>query len=94
MSKCLAVIVATFWFPCGMHLTCGCAMQLWVSTVVAAQVLTRLQLAHASVTSYPYFPDPLRLTDVIEAESRSAGTVQDAAPQDTAGTFGRSAQPV
>ena len=50
------------------------------------QVLSRLQLAQASVTCYPYFPDPLKMSEVVEEEMRSTAT--DASGSACAGGHG------
>jgi hypothetical protein len=40
---------------------------------VLDKVFSRLQLAQASVTSYPFFPDALQMSWVLEGEARGAG---------------------
>jgi hypothetical protein len=42
---------------------------------VLDKVFSRLQLAQASVTSYPFFPDALQMSRILEAETQGAASV-------------------
>jgi hypothetical protein len=46
-----------------------------MAMVTSVQVLSSLQLAQASVTSYPFFPDALQMSSIIEAELSAASSV-------------------
>ena len=43
--------------------------EIQLCSCMIMQVLNRLQLAQASVTSYPMFPDALKMAAVLEAEA-------------------------